>query len=65
MIIMITITVYWMRFSNMMRKTTRFSTHTLYQQANSQENQDDNLGMNGFTVTMAKDRKMVGPSQKI
>ena len=67
-IIMITVTVYW-RCSNMRRRITRFSTSTLYQQANSEtnqeDNQEDNLVINGFTVTMTKDRKMLGPSQKI
>ena len=49
----------------MRRRTTRFSTNTLYQLASSEDNKEDNLVINGYTVTMTKGSSIPGPSQKI
>ena len=68
LLVIIATTIYMIRFSIRMRRTTRYSSNTLYQQANSESNKGDSPLINGYRIKMSKDgniSEMIGPKQTI
>ena len=60
--------IYLVRFNIRMRRTTRYSSNTLYQQDNSESNKGDSPLINGYRIKMSKDgniSEIIGPKQTI